>query len=75
MLIRGEVITTSGFCGSYFGTPNRPNWTGYIGKHVWELKCGRNVNYRRNYNYFRFFRSHIGSPKKSYWSGHGRKRA
>ncbi len=38
MLINDEVITTSGFCGSYFGSPNMSNWTGYIGKHVWELK-------------------------------------
>ncbi len=34
MLINGEVITTSGFCGSQFRGSKRFNWTGYSEKLV-----------------------------------------
>ena len=34
MLINGEVITTSGFCGSHFGCPKRPIGVGMVEKMI-----------------------------------------
>ncbi len=45
MLINGEVVTTSGFFRSYFGSPKKPYWSGHGREDDYNLKSGGNVNY------------------------------
>ena len=55
MIIRGEVITTSGFSENILGLQNTPIGMAKVKRDVYELKSGRNVNCELSYNYFRFF--------------------
>ncbi len=43
MIIKGEIITTSGFSESHFGGLKRPYWGEHGRKDVQELKLCRNV--------------------------------
>ena len=68
MIIRGEVITTSGFSENILGLQNTPIGMAKVKRDVYELKSGRNVNYELSNNYFRFFYKNFVAPKHSYWN-------
>jgi hypothetical protein len=69
MIIRGEVITTSGFSENILGLQNTPIGMAKVKRDVYELKSGRNVNCELSYNYFRFFGKNFRGRKHLYCGG------
>jgi len=68
MLINGEDISTSGFYGSQF-RGSKSSIGLLIVKNLFKIWHEvEMIIIGEIINYFRFFKSHFGSPKTPYWS-------
>ncbi len=68
MSINGEIITTSGFYGSYFGSPKTPYWNGHGRKDDYDLKSVEMLINGKDITTSGFCGSHFGGPKHSHWT-------